>query len=74
MSIGLVIYFAYSYYHSRLGKSEGEFADEVPADYKPPIAALIAMILVMALTIWQVAHLNWIETAVRLFAWIVTGV
>ena len=28
----------------------------------------------MALTVWQVSHLVWIEMAVRLFAWGVTGV
>ncbi|MEQ1642229.1 MAG: amino acid permease [Pyrinomonadaceae bacterium] len=74
MSIGLVIYFAYSYTHSKVGIDENRVGDEGESDYKPPIAAAIAIGLAMALTIWQVSHLVWIEMAVRLFAWGVTGV
>jgi basic amino acid/polyamine antiporter, APA family len=74
MSIGLVVYFAYSYSHSKLGAEEGANADEVPASYKPPVAAMIAILLAIVLTVWQVSHLVWIEMAVRLFAWIITGV
>ncbi len=74
MSIGLVIYFAYSYTHSKIGIDENREGDEGEASYKPPIAAAIAIVLAMALTVWQVSHLVWIEMAVRLFAWGVTGV
>lgn len=74
MSIGLVIYFAYSYDHSKLGIDEDRSGDETESTYKPPIAALIAIVLAMGLTVWQVWHLVWIEMAVRLFAWGVTGV
>ncbi|MGE3466844.1 MAG: amino acid permease [Pyrinomonadaceae bacterium] len=74
MSIGLVIYFAYSYSHSHLGREEDRSGDETESDYKPPIAALIAIVLAMALTVWQVRHAVWIEMAVRLFAWGITGV
>ncbi len=42
MAIGLLVYFGYSYTHSHLA-SEGVTADEVPADYKPPIAAMVGM-------------------------------
>ena len=79
MSIGLVVYFAYSYTHSNLAKgggaSEGSSAD--PA-YKPPIAAMLAIVGAVGLTIWQVEffipNTNWLDTAVRTFAWAVTGV
>lgn len=74
MSIGLVIYFAYSFTHSKLGQEENRVDADAVADYKPPIAAAIAIVLAMALTVWQVSHLVWIEMAVRLFAWGVTGV
>ncbi len=74
MSIGLVIYFAYSYNHSKIGIDEHREGDEGESNYKPPIAAAIAIVLAMALTVWQVSHLVWIEMAVRLFAWGVTGV
>ena len=74
MSIGLVIYFAYSYNHSKIGIDEHREGDEGESNYKPPIAAAIAIVLAMALTDWQVSHLVWIEMAVRLFAWGVTGV
>lgn len=74
MSIGLVIYFAYSYTHSKIGIDQDRSGDDTEANYKPPIAAAIAIVLAMALTVWQVSHLVWIEMAVRLFAWGVTGV
>ncbi|HKP68058.1 MAG TPA: amino acid permease [Pyrinomonadaceae bacterium] len=80
MAIGLVIYFAYSYNNSKLKDSpEGE--SHLPADYKPPIAALIAIILCVVLTIWQVTSLMGLKAEViplnlgiRLFAWVVTGI
>jgi APA family basic amino acid/polyamine antiporter len=89
MAIGLVIYFGYSYTHSRLAVDETA-ADELPANYKPPMAALVGIVLVIALTIWQVMApssmlgLNLqpdvkvadniaINMGIRLFAWILTG-
>jgi basic amino acid/polyamine antiporter, APA family len=84
MSIGLVVYFAYSYSHSKLGAdntAEGEAYQDAAQDYKPPIAAIIAIVLVIALTLYQVPYLMNltseaipINLAFRLFAWIVTGV
>ncbi|MEJ7862563.1 MAG: amino acid permease [Pyrinomonadaceae bacterium] len=95
MSLGLVIYFAYSYTHSHLNSADdiNDRADNIPADYKPPFAALLAIILAIILTIVQVLFLidfrgqmKLAETdtlpgevipinlAIRLFAWIVTGV
>jgi APA family basic amino acid/polyamine antiporter len=88
MAIGLVIYFGYSYLHSRLAV-EGTEADELPEGYKPPIAAIIGMVLVIALTIYQVLMPSgWlglglqpdvkvadnigINMGIRLFAWILT--
>lgn len=53
MAIGLVIYFGYSYNNSRLAK-EGTVADQLPANYKPPIAAMVGIILVLGLTVYQV--------------------
>ncbi|HMQ04450.1 MAG TPA: amino acid permease [Pyrinomonadaceae bacterium] len=75
MSIGLVIYFAYSYTHSKLGNAKNVDGNlEVPAAYQPPIAAMIAILLAIGLTVWQVWGANWVEIAVRSFAWAVTGV
>ena len=60
MAIGLVIYFAYSYNHSNLATvSDSAANDETPANYKPPIAAMISMVLVVILTIVQVLY--WID-------------
>jgi heme/copper-type cytochrome/quinol oxidase subunit 4 len=82
MSIGLVVYFAYSYSHSNLRTVSDAEANEATAkDYKPPIAAILAIVLAIALTIYQVLYLMnlkpeqiWLNIAIRLFAWIVTGV
>jgi basic amino acid/polyamine antiporter, APA family len=82
MAIGLVIYFAYSYNHSKLGLvSDADANSEVPASYTPPIAAIIAIVLCIALTLYQVPYLMNLKSedvgfnlAVRLFAWIITGV
>jgi len=52
MAIGLVIYFGYSYTHSLLAV-EGEAQEEV-AGYKPPMAAMVGVVLVVILTIYQV--------------------
>jgi len=89
MAIGLVIYFGYSYTHSRLA-TEGTTADELPADYKPPIAAMVGVGLVLALTVYQVMAPSsmlglglhpdlkigdsiGLNLAIRLFAWALTG-
>jgi APA family basic amino acid/polyamine antiporter len=81
MSIGLVIYFAYSYSHSNLRNVSSEVANESDSRNSPPIAALIAIILAIALTLYQVPFLMNLKSeeiplnlGIRLFAWIVTGV
>ena len=56
MAIGLVVYFGYSYVHSHVGKTKLADGVEPPAAYKPPVAALIGMILVLILTLWQVTQ------------------
>ena len=53
MAIGLVVYFGYSYTHSNLATA-GTEADALPVGYKPPIAAMVGMVLVLAITIYQV--------------------
>ena len=81
MAIGLVIYFAYSYSHSNLANvADADANAEVPASYKPPIAAIIAIGLCVVLTLWQVPYAMDLKPEViplnlgiRLFAWIVTG-
>ncbi|MFN7621760.1 MAG: amino acid permease, partial [Acidobacteriota bacterium] len=76
MSLGLVLYFAYSYKHSKLNGA-GATAGSVPAGYKPPVAALVGIGLTLLLTVWQVnnyvAHPSLIEYGIRLFFWIVVG-
>jgi APA family basic amino acid/polyamine antiporter len=80
MSIGLVVYFAYSYKHSHLANvAETDVESAAGAhDYKPPIAAMVAIGGAILLTIWQVEffipNTTWLDTAVRSFAWGVTGV
>jgi len=82
MAIGLVIYFAYSYNHSKLGEiKEVDANTEVPATYKPPIAAILAIVFAIALTLYQVPYLMNLKSEdirfnliIRLFAWIITGV
>ena len=78
MSIGLVVYFAYSYTNSRLATvSDAQANDDVPANYVPPVAAIIGVGLTIPLTIWQVYYFlpegNNLDLAVRLFAWVVTA-
>ncbi|MCC6329630.1 MAG: amino acid permease [Acidobacteria bacterium] len=53
MAIGLLVYFGYSYSNSKLATTETE-ADELPANYKPPIAAMLGIVLVVILTVYQV--------------------
>ncbi len=81
MSIGLVIYFAYSYSHSNLRNVTDEVANQSDSRNKPPIAAIVAIILVILLTLYQVPFLMNVppeavplDLGIRLFAWIVTGV
>ena len=80
MSIGLVVYFAYSYMHSKLGDQEDAGLTHAEA-YKPPPAAMAAAALTIPLTIFQIwyfmpentpAASQMLEYAVRLFAWVVT--
>lgn len=48
------------------------------AGYKPPVAAMLSIVGAAILTIWQVEYFlpntTWLDTAVRSFAWITTGV
>ena len=81
MSLGLVIYFAYSYSHSNLRDSSNADANESESRGTPPIAAIIAVALTIALTLYQVPYLMNLPAeqvplnlGIRLFAWIVTGV
>ncbi|MGH9820921.1 MAG: amino acid permease, partial [Pyrinomonadaceae bacterium] len=59
MAIGLVVYFGYSFTHSKLGADPDATSDALPADYKPPVAAIIGIALVIILTIFQVHY--WID-------------
>ncbi len=81
MSIGLVVYFAYSYSHSNLRHVTDEVANESNSKNSPPIAAIIAIVLAIVLTLYQVPYLMNhtpeavpLELGIRLFAWITTGV
>ena len=56
MAIGLVVYFGYSYFHSHLGKTETNAEAEAATAYQPPVAAIIGIVLVLALTLWQVTQ------------------
>ncbi len=78
MSIGLVLYFAYSYSNSRL--SSDRIAAGSPTgtkNYSPPIAALVGIFATIALTILQVnksiANAGALDYGIRLFFWIVVG-
>lgn len=57
MSVGLVIYFAYSYSHSNLRQVTNEVANESDSRNAPPIAAMLAIVLTIILTIYQVTNL-----------------
>jgi len=80
MAIGLVIYFWYSYDHSKLGIDDDRKGDEGETNYKPPIAAILAIIFAIALTLYQVPYLMDLKSdipfnlGIRLFAWLITGV
>jgi hypothetical protein len=75
MSIGLVIYFAYSYSHSNLRQVSDEVANQSDSRTTPPIAAILAITLAIALTLYQVPYLMDLKTktiplnlGIRLFA------
>ena len=76
MSIGLVIYFAYSYSNSKLNTARISNSG-VDKNYKPPIAALVGIVLTIILTTWQVktyiANASALDYGIRLFFWIVVG-
>ncbi len=78
MSIGLVVYFAYSYSHSHLGDGSAAASNDLPSNYTPPVAAIIAIVLAIILTIVQVTYLmpntKPIDYVVRLFFWAGTGI
>ncbi len=81
MSIGLVIYFAYSYKHSNLRQVTDEVANQSDSRNAPPIAAILAIVLAIVLTLYQVPYLMNLKPetiplnlGIRLFAWIVTGI
>lgn len=57
MSVGLVIYFGYSYSHSNLRQVTDAAANESASRTKPPFAAILAIILTIILTIYQVINL-----------------
>jgi APA family basic amino acid/polyamine antiporter len=78
MSIGLVVYFAYSYGNSKLSSAKETQAKATAAkNYTPPVAAIIAIIATIVLTIWQVnkyiANAGLLDYGIRLFFWVVVG-
>jgi hypothetical protein len=78
MSIGLVIYFAYSYSHSKLANDSSVAHSGAGATYQPPIAAMIGIVATILLTVWQVktyvVNATAIDYGIRLFFWIVVGI
>jgi basic amino acid/polyamine antiporter, APA family len=79
MSIGLVVYFAYSYANSRLNTEPNSGGKaSVAKNYSPPVAAIIAIIATIILTIWQVwtyiPNAGAVDYGIRLFFWIVVGI
>ncbi|MGE0103291.1 MAG: amino acid permease [Blastocatellales bacterium] len=78
MSIGLVVYFAYSYTNSKLKQVESSSDSSTTAvNSSPPIAAIIAIGGTVLLTLWQVKYLlnssSALDYGIRLFFWIVVG-
>jgi amino acid transporter len=86
MSIGLVIYFAYSYMHSNLAGGISDTAenygsaDANPVTGKAPIAPMIAILSAVVLTIYMFAFTDkpaferLVDTSIRLFVWVSMGV
>lgn len=79
MSIGLVIYFAYSYTNSNLSAAgtRTSTAATSAAGYKPPVAAIVGIVATILLTVWQVnkyiPNAGLVDHGIRLFFWIVVG-
>ncbi len=78
MSIGMVVYFAYSYSHSKLRtENEARTAPAIVPSYNPPVAAIVAIVATILLTTWQVnkyiPNATGIDYGIRLFFWIVVG-
>lgn len=77
MCLGLVLYFAYSYKHSKLNGSGSSTAGSLPTGYQPPVAALVGIGLTILLTIWQVntyiPNAGMLDYGIRLFFWVVVG-
>lgn len=80
MSVGLVIYFAYSYKHSHLAFLSPEEAKVKLPEGKVPVSPIIGVLLLISLTLWQFWFTNQpqmqrvVETSVRLFLWVTLGV
>lgn len=86
MSLGLVIYFAYSYMHSNLAggaatsNASNDYASANAATSKAPISPMIAILTTIVLTIYQFAFTDkpaferLIDTVIRLFVWVSMGV
>lgn len=79
MSLGLVLYFAYSYSNSKLNTAAGAATqDSASKKYNPPVAAIISIIATLILTVWQVKtyipNAGTVDYGIRLFFWIVVGV
>ncbi len=79
MSIGLVIYFAYSYSNSKLSATgtRTSTATTDAAGYTPPVAAILGIVATIILTIWQVKtyipNAGSVDYGIRLFFWVVVG-
>ncbi len=78
MCIGLVLYFAYSYSHSKLSSEPGTEAQTTSAEgYKPPVAAIVGIVGTLLLTSWQVykyiPNAGMVDYGIRLFFWVVVG-
>lgn len=86
MSIGLVIYFAYSYMHSNLAGGISDSAenygsaDANPVTGKAPLSPMIAILSAVVLTIYMFAFTDepgferLVNTSIRLFVWVSMGV
>lgn len=78
MCIGLVLYFAYSYSHSKLSSEPGTESQNTSAEgYKPPVAAIVGIVGTLLLTSWQVykyiPNAGMVDYGIRLFFWVVVG-
>ncbi len=77
MCIGLFIYFAYSYKHSKLALTASAGSKKSVPAIQPPVEAIIGIALTILLTVWQVktyvAHAGFIDYGIRLFFWLVVG-